>query len=109
MISDSFVVHVPNKKSWLKINDILIEKGYSWDGASARKYWKVFGKNSCVCINHTTKKLMFSSRRYYASRESCIFTDKDFLFMYNNTHGVFGVFRVLTLRAVLKIKGRVMR
>jgi hypothetical protein len=104
MSDDYFVVHIPKKKMWEKISDILVGMGYYWDGASARNYWHVFGDQSCIRIDHESKQLMFSGKRWYQRHHECIFDTKTFMNLYNKFYGFFGFFRTLILRVNLYIR-----
>lgn len=109
MSLDVFIVHIPKKRLWLKIDTILTERGYSWDGASARNCWRFFGKNSCVFIDNETRKLTFGNKKHYKAQSHLIFTAKDFLIMYNNSHGFFGTIRLFILGIVLKLRRKEVR
>lgn len=106
MSSDYFVVHVPKQRMWEKISDILVDAGYSWDGASARNYWHIFGDKSCVRMDHVDKKLYFSSHRWYERHGECIFSTKLFMNIYNKFYGFWGFFRTIFLRIKLMLARR---
>lgn len=102
MIDDSFIVHIPKKRMWEKINDILLEMGYNWDGASARKHWNMYTDKSCIRMDHQNKLLSFASFRYYKKENCLIFTTKDFMRLYNKSHGFLGGIRMLLVKFKLR-------
>lgn len=102
MMDDTFVVHIPKKKMWKKINDLLIKMGYNWEGASAREYWYVSGDKSCIRIDHINKILFCAMLDHYKMFGYYIFSTKDFMRMYYRFHGYFGWFRFLIIRQKLK-------
>jgi len=100
---DSFIVHISKKRLWEKINDLLIDLGYRWDGASARGHWKMFGNQSCIDINHETKTMSFGSIRHYKKVGELIFSAKDFMSLYNKYRGFFGFIRMFFMRVKLQL------